>query len=869
MSDGRIVIDLELSDSEFNSKLDSVSKDVGGFGSKTSGSFMETTKSILAAVGVTKLLSAGWDMVKSSMGGAISRVDTINQYKNTMQALGYSTQDVETAMNSLQTGIDGLPTTMPAIASMQQRYTALTGNIEDATDWTIALNDATLAGGQGQEVAGRAMEHWYSMIANGKPELDHWKEVNAAMPAQMNQLAEALLGTGAKSQDLFNAWQDGTITTEQLMAAMVDLDKNGAEGIDSFHEQAMAASKGIATSMANVKTAIVNQLGNIISAIDGDQHRISGAFDAIKEVIKSVGAQITDFVKAAMPVVDKFFSAMVDKAPQIATAITAIGAGFSAWKIGTILSDSTNSLNMFFTGISNGAGVINMLLAKGTTLGPMMSKLSMSALQAGGGFKGIASAIGGMVGPIGVVAAIIGVLVAAFLHLWNTNEDFRNAIISTWQNIQTAVSGFVSSVAESVNSLGIDWSAVASTIMSVWDAVCNFIGPAFITAFNIVATTVQTVLGVIQGFIQLLSGIFQGDWAMVWEGAKTIFINAITMIVTAVTALPQIFFSMFNGIITSAATWVAEMVLKAVELGTQFITTIVTWFQQLPTNISTFLSTIITNVVAWVSQMIQNAIQLGTMFLTNIVNYLSQLPGRVWQFLLNVINSVVRWVSQMITNAIRAGSQFLASVTSSLSQLPARVAGILGNVIAGLAGWIGRMASSGAQGAAGLVNAVISGLSGLPGQVVSIGAGVASGILQGIQNGWGAIKGWISGMASDLVSTVKSFLGIGSPSRVFAKEVGRWILPGIQVGMEWSMPEALKHLHNTSDALVSKFQSNLDNMSAQLVLEGNFANARSLNAQQPIVYNNNYDMTVNSAKTLRPSEIAQEMKNMQRRSQWQ
>ena len=133
----------------------------------------------LAARGIASISSA----INNSMDDAIARVDTLNSYRQTMQNLNYDVNEVDNALQSLQDGIDGLPTTLPAIVEMQQQYAALTGNISLATDLTVALNDATLAGGQGQEVASRAMEQWYKVIAKGKPDLDAWTSINSAMPA--------------------------------------------------------------------------------------------------------------------------------------------------------------------------------------------------------------------------------------------------------------------------------------------------------------------------------------------------------------------------------------------------------------------------------------------------------------------------------------------------------------------------------------------------------------------------------------------------------------------------------------------------------------------------------------------------------------
>ena len=101
-----------------------------------------------------------------------------------MQNLGYATEDVSRTTEELKTGIEGLPTTLPSIMSMQKQYAALSGNLDEATQLTLALNNATLAGGQGQEIANSAMEQWYQIIAKGKPDLQSWRIILQAMPAQ-------------------------------------------------------------------------------------------------------------------------------------------------------------------------------------------------------------------------------------------------------------------------------------------------------------------------------------------------------------------------------------------------------------------------------------------------------------------------------------------------------------------------------------------------------------------------------------------------------------------------------------------------------------------------------------------------------------
>ena len=274
-------------------KLDKSLDDVGN-SAKNSSSGFTVLKGVIANLvtsGIQRLTGA----ITGELQTAISRVDIINSYKNTMQNLGYATEDVSRTTEELKTGIEGLPTTLPSIMSMQKQYAALSGNLDEATQLTLALNNATLAGGQGQEIANSAMEQWYQIIAKGKPDLQSWRIILQAMPAQLNQVAESVLGTGKKSQDLFEAWKAGTVTTDQVKQALIKLNKDGGGSLSSFEKQAQDSTGGIATSFTNIKTAIANALANIIESIG--QANIAGFFNSLKPVIKQTGNVLADFVK--------------------------------------------------------------------------------------------------------------------------------------------------------------------------------------------------------------------------------------------------------------------------------------------------------------------------------------------------------------------------------------------------------------------------------------------------------------------------------------------------------------------------------------------------------------------------------------------
>ena len=234
----------------------------------------------VASQGVNMLANA----ISSNLGGAIARVDTINNYSTVMKNLGKDPKEAKKAIDELVKGIDGLPTTLDGIVTVQQQFAALGGKMEDATDLTLALNNA-------------ALQQWYQMIAAGKSDMMSMRIINEAMPAQMDAIAKSVVGADANWQDLHAEWQKNPEITQKVKDAILDLNEKGLKGTAGFAQQAQDATKGIQTSMQNLQTAIKNGIANILQEIG--KENIANAFSGLKDGIKIAFGEITEFMKDA------------------------------------------------------------------------------------------------------------------------------------------------------------------------------------------------------------------------------------------------------------------------------------------------------------------------------------------------------------------------------------------------------------------------------------------------------------------------------------------------------------------------------------------------------------------------------------------
>jgi hypothetical protein len=97
---------------------------------------------------------------------------------------------------------------------------------------------------------------------------------------------------------------------------------------------------------------------------------------------------------------------------------------------------------------------------------------------------------------------------------------------------------------------------------------------------------------------------------------------------------------------------------------------------------------------------------------------------------------------------------------------------------------------------------IVTTLEELPGKMLAIGEDILGGIKQGILDGWGAFSGWLTDQAQKIIDEFLSTFDIGSPSRVFADEVGAPIVQGILLGMERLFPDLLTRAGELGEELL-------------------------------------------------------------------
>lgn len=265
-------------------------------------------------------------------------------------------------------------------------------------------------------------------------------------------------------------------------------------------------------------------------------------------------------------------------------------------------------------------------------------------------------------------------------------------------------------------------------------------------------------------------------------------------------------------------TWLVETVNKAIQWGINLKNTAETWVTNTINSVVNFFSTLPGKVWTWLVETVNRVVQWGinlkntaetwvTNTINSVVNFFSQMPGRIWTWLVDTVNKVTQWGANLLSTASTAASNTVNKVVEWFSQLPGKIWTWLQNTITKVIQFGADMASKASSAAQGFVTNIVNGLSGLPGQMVTIGSNIVNGIWNGISSGWSWLVDKVKSLANSLFEGAKEALGINSPSRVFAREVGRWIPPGIGVGIDEAMPDLESQMGDDMDRIAQKMQA--------------------------------------------------------------
>lgn len=452
------------------------------------------------------ITSKAMDVVSSHVSSAVSRLDTLKNYPVVMGNLGVSATEASSSMQLMSDRLSNLPTALNDMATtVQGLYTASQDyglSITDVTKAGLGLNDMLLAGGQSQQVVNSAMEQFRQMVSKGKPDMQDWRSLVTAAPAQLDQLAKAMLGPTANATQLYYALGGGdektaknagyewaTISMDQLLQEITKLDTEGGEGITSFKEQAETAQGGVQTAMDNMSNAVtkgvektMDEVGrdNIVGVINDVKGGINTAFGDLSDALSRNRGTLSEDADSILGIVKGGFSQLrnflVSNGDEIVSIID--GVVGVAEKVAPVVSDVAGAVGPLVPAIVGVKVALKGLDVAKSAFSPLVSgaqtassiagktsdvlldlatkadgKLANGLLNAAGAAGTLSTALSGPLGiGIGIAVAGIGLLVGKAMEAKQKEEDWASALQSIDDNTSRMTG--LATYSETVQALG-------------------------------------------------------------------------------------------------------------------------------------------------------------------------------------------------------------------------------------------------------------------------------------------------------------------------------------------------------------------------------------------------------------------------------
>lgn len=250
------------------------------------------------------------NLVSGAISGGIKRFDIIERFPKVMESIGLSASNAEAAIDKLVDGVTGLPTALSDVVSETQRLATITGDVDKAADWALAISDAMLGVTGDSEQAALAVEQFTQVLERGVPTGQDWKTIYQTAPGIMNELAKSLgYASGAMSGDMYTALQKGTLSIEDMMDALVKLDKEGSDSMDSLQKIVRTSTGGINTQITIMRQTVENMIKNVLSG------------KGIETQIETLAQTITSILPPIIEAVSKTFLGVAKVIPQVAPQI--------------------------------------------------------------------------------------------------------------------------------------------------------------------------------------------------------------------------------------------------------------------------------------------------------------------------------------------------------------------------------------------------------------------------------------------------------------------------------------------------------------------------------------------------------------------
>lgn len=653
------------------------------------------------------------------------------------------------ALNGLKDDFKAVYTSVPsdiqsvgeAIADLNTR-TGLSGKpLQELSSQMLNLSRIT-----GQDLNGmitnstRLFGDWGVSANKTGGTMDYLFKVSQATGIGFNDLNAKLVQFGAPlrqmgfdietSAAMLGKFEKEGVNTELVLGGLrVALGKMSKEGIKDTGAALAEISKRIkeAGSAGEANSIAIELFGarvgpDMAAAIREGRFELDDLVTALKgsgETINGVAFETMDFAEQLQIMKNKLAIALE---PLGSSLMQALNGAMPAVEM--FVDKITELINWFNSLDGSVKTTIAVILGIAAAIGPVISVIGLVT----SGVATLLSTLSLLISPVALVIAAIGALIAVFVVLWNTNEGFKNAAISIWEAIKTAILQVISEISAW-------WSQYGAGILESATTVFNAVFTVISTVFSQIWESLKTFFSYVSPIWESLKQLFMSLWdvaVQLWKLLEPVFAGIGAIVV----ALYGIWVGVFNGIIQALGPFV-NAIISAVNIIVSVIGLIIALLRGDWSAAWGFMKSIAISTWEVIKGVFLTIINFIKGFVDGIISFFKGL----WYALVG--GSII---PDIVIGALTWFNNMLSGIKSIVSNIVSAVKGAFNSIF----NFIGTAVKNAWNWGRNLVNSI------------------ADGIKSGINSVGDAVKG--------VANKIKSFLGFSSPTKEGpGSESDKWI----------------------------------------------------------------------------------------------
>lgn len=758
---------------------------VGAYATKTGAEFESAMSKVSALSGATgkdlsTLEKAAREMGRTTRYGSTEAANALSY----MSLAGWDTQQMvkglKPVLNLASAGQMDLAQASDIVTDMMSMFGLEAEQAGRATDvFAVAQANSNTTVSQ----LGEALKKSGSAAAAAGQSLEDTSAVLGVLANNGIKGSEAGTALNAMFRDLQAAAVDGKVAIGDTSVAVYDANGNMRSMVDIIADVEKATEGMTQEQKHNALASIFQQrslkgMNTLLNSGSGELKKLQG------ELNNSTGA--------AQTMADEMDNNLKGSFMKLKSAMEDIGIAISQMTSGPLkaIVDWAKDLALKFQELSPRAQQLIVIFgAVAAAIGPLLwifGSIIQKIPAVITGFKLLGVAFGAITSPVGIVIAGITAIVGALIYLWKTNEQFREAVISTWTIIKAYAVQIWNGIKDGIQQA---WEALITYLQPAIQAVADFVKDiwgglvswwqehnemfrqAATNVWNAIKTVVIVSMKAIQFVMQYVWPLIEMIVRLAWDGIKNVIQGAIDVI----TGIIQFFAALLTGSWTELWEAVKQILKGAVQflwglielwIVGKILTAIKAFMVAVKTVFSTgwaFIKNIFSTVLSWIGGHVNTVFSAISAKISSVMGAIKGVISSILNAIKSIFSTVLNFIKSIVStvfNAIRSNiSSVLSAVRSNVSSILSSIKSTFSNIFNSLRGIVTRAFSNVRSAVSSGMRSALNAVRSFFGSFASAGRNIVQNIANGIRNAIGLVTSAIS----NVTQAVRNFLPFSPP----------------------------------------------------------------------------------------------------------